>query len=110
MSELAILPARVSFISKFSTSLLKCLLKISASSSLLLIVKNEVIKLLRAKTLNSYIRGIMQILLIQSKICHIFHYHVNIISKLMTEFVTELVETVHFFGIVTNFSVQAMRN
>ena len=26
----------------------------------------------------------------------------------MTEFVTELVETLHFFSIVTNFSVQAM--
>ena len=38
MSELAILLARVLSISNFSTSLLKCLLKISASSSLLLIV------------------------------------------------------------------------
>ena len=38
MSELAILLARVSSISKFSTILLKCFLEISASSSLLLIV------------------------------------------------------------------------
>ena len=38
MSELAILMARVLSIFKFSKSLLKCLLKISASSSLLLIV------------------------------------------------------------------------
>ena len=38
MSELAILLARVSSISKFSTILLKCLLKVSASSSLLLII------------------------------------------------------------------------
>ena len=38
MSELAILLARVSSISTFSTSLLKCLLKVSANSSLLLIV------------------------------------------------------------------------
>ena len=59
----------------------------------------------RTKTLNSYNRGIMQILQIQSEICHM-----NIISKLMTEFVTELMEIVHFFSIVTNFSVQAMRN
>ena len=28
----------------------------------------------------------------------------------MIEFVTELVETVHFFGIVTNFNVPAMRS
>ena len=46
----------------------------------------------------------MQTQLIPSKICHIFHYHVNIISKLMTEFVTELIEVVHFFNKVTNFS------
>ena len=46
---------------------------------------------------------------VQPKICHFFHYHVKIIWKLMTEFVTELVEIVHFFSIVTNFSVQAMR-
>ena len=52
----------------------------------------------------------MQILQIQSEICHIFHYHVNIISKLMTDFVTELVEIVRFFSIITNFSVQAMRS
>ena len=38
MSELAILLARVSPNSKLSTSLLKCLLNVSASSSLLLIV------------------------------------------------------------------------
>ena len=38
MSELAILLARVLSIPKFTTSLLKCLFKISASSSLLLIV------------------------------------------------------------------------
>ena len=38
MCELALLPARVSSISNFSTSLLKCLSKVSASSSLLLIV------------------------------------------------------------------------
>ena len=37
-------------------------------------------------------------------------YYVNIISKLMAEFVTELAEIVHFFSIVTNFSVQAMRS
>ena len=47
--------------------------------------------------------------LIQSKICHIFHYDVNMMSKLMTEFVAELVEIAHFFSIITNFSVQAMR-
>ena len=50
----------------------------------------------------------MQILLIQSEICHIFHYHVNITSKIMTEFVTELVETMHFFSVINNFSVPAM--
>ena len=38
ISELAILQARVSYISKFSTSLLKFLLKISASSIFLLII------------------------------------------------------------------------
>ena len=38
MSELPILLPRVSFVSKFSTSLLRCLLKTIASSSLLLIV------------------------------------------------------------------------
>ena len=66
---------------------------------------------MRKKTkTNSYIRGMLQILLIQSKICHIFRNHLNIISKLMTEFVTELVETAHFFSIITNFSVQAMRS
>ena len=37
-------------------------------------------------------------------------YYVNIISKLMAEFVIELAEIVHFFSIVTNFSVQAMRS
>ena len=52
----------------------------------------------------------MQSLLIQSEICHIFHYRVHIISKLMTEFISELVEIVYFFSIVTNFSVQAMRS
>ena len=36
-----------------------------------------------------FVNKIMQILLIQSKI---YHYHANLISKLMTEFVTELVE------------------
>ena len=57
---------------------------------------------MRKKTkTNSYIRGMLQILLIQSKICHIFRNHLNIISKLMTEFVTELVETAHFFSIIT---------
>ena len=51
----------------------------------------------------------MQILLlIHSQVCHIFNYHVNIILKLMTELVTELVEIAHFFSIVT--SVQAMRS
>ena len=60
----------------------------------------------RTKTLNSYIRGSMKILLIQSKICHIFHYHMNIILKLMGEFISELVEIVHFTSIVTNFSVK----
>ena len=64
----------------------------------------------RTRILNSYIRGIMQILLIQSEICHIFHYHVNIISRLMTDFVTELVEIVHFFSIVIDFNVQAMQS
>ena len=34
----------------------------------------------------------------------------NRISKLMTEFVTELVEIVHLFSIVANISVQAMRS
>ena len=43
-------------------------------------------------------------------IFHIFHYHVNIISKLMTEFVSELVEFVHSLYIVTNFNVQAMQS
>ena len=51
----------------------------------------------------------MQILLIQPEICHIFHYHVNKISKFVAEFVIELVEIVHFFSIVNNFSVLAMR-
>ena len=32
-----------------------------------------------------------------------FHYY-----EYMTEFATELLEIVHFFSIVTNFSVQAM--
>ena len=64
----------------------------------------------RMKTLNSSIPESMQILLIQSEIRHIFHYHVNIILKHMVEFVSESVEIVHFFSIVTNFSVQAMRN
>ena len=50
----------------------------------------------------------MQILLIQSEIFHVFHYHVNIIPKPMSEFVTELVEIVHSFSIVTSFSVKAM--
>ena len=48
--------------------------------------------------------------LIQSKICHKFHYHVNIISKLMTESATELVEIVHFLSIITEFSVEAIRS
>ena len=52
----------------------------------------------------------MQILLIQSEICHIFHYHVNIIPKIITEVLIKLVETVHFFSIVTNFSIQATRS
>ena len=52
----------------------------------------------------------MQILLIQFEICHIIYYYVNIISRLMAEFLTELVEIAHFFSIVTNFSVQDMRN
>ena len=34
----------------------------------------------------------------------------NIISKLMTKFITELVEIVHLFSIVANVSVQAMRS
>ena len=50
----------------------------------------------------------MQILPIQSEICHTFHYHVNVISKLTTEFITELVEIVHFFSIIINFDVQAL--
>ena len=58
----------------------------------------------RTKALNSYIPGSMQILLIQSEIRHIFHY-VNIMLKLMAEFVNELVEIVHFFSIVTIFCV-----
>ena len=62
------------------------------------------------KTLKSYIPGSMQILLIQSKIRHIFHYHVNIILKHMVEFVSESGEIVHFFSVVTSFSVQAMRS
>ena len=52
----------------------------------------------------------MQIPLIESEICHIFHYHANIKLKLVTDFVTELVEIVHFFSMVTNFSVQALRS
>ena len=51
----------------------------------------------------------MQTLLIQCDIRHIFHYHVNIILKFMVDFVTELVEIVHFFSIATNFNVQAIR-
>ena len=39
----------------------------------------------------------MQILLIQSEFCHIFDYHVNIMSKVMTEFVAELVKISHLF-------------
>ena len=62
----------------------------------------------RTKTLNSYIWGIMQILLIESEICHTFHYYVSIISRLMTKFVTALVEIVYFLSIVTSFSVQAI--
>ena len=60
------------------------------------------------KTLNSHIQKIKQTLLIQSKICYNFHYHVNIISKLRTEFVAEFVEMVHIFSITTDFSVQSM--
>ena len=45
------------------------------------------------KILNCHIREIVQILLIQSQIFHKFHYHVDIISELMTELVTELVGT-----------------
>ena len=52
----------------------------------------------------------MQNLLIQSDIYHIFHDHVNVISNFMTEFVTELIEIVHFFSIITNFSVHAMQS
>ena len=66
--------------------------------------------LTRAKTLNSYIPGSMQVLLIQSEICHIFHYLVNIILKFIAEFVPELVEFVHFFSIPTSYSVQSMRS
>ena len=41
----------------------------------------------------------------------IFYHHLNIISKIITrKFVTELVEIVHFFSIVTNFSVQVMQS
>ena len=43
MSEFAILLTRVLSVSKFSTSLLKCLLKISASSLLLLITNSFVL-------------------------------------------------------------------
>ena len=64
----------------------------------------------RTKTLSNYIRGIIQILLFQSEICHIFHYHVKILLKVMTDFITELVKIVHFFSIITSFSVQAMRS
>ena len=39
----------------------------------------------------------MQILLIQSEFCHIFDYHVKIMSKVMTEFVAELVKILHLF-------------
>ena len=51
----------------------------------------------------------MQILLIQSEIRHTFHCYVNILLKLKVDFVTELVEIVHFFSIVISFNVQAMR-
>ena len=49
-------------------------------------------------------------LLIHSEVCNNFHYHVNVILKLMTEIFTELVEIVHIFSIITDFSVQAMRS
>ena len=52
----------------------------------------------------------MQILPVESEICHIFNYHVNILSKLMTQFITESVEVVHFISIITNFSVQALQS
>ena len=48
--------------------------------------------LTRAKILNTYIRKIIQILLIQPEIFHKFHYHASIISKLMTELITGLVK------------------
>ena len=34
--------------------------------------------------------------------------HFSLLCEYMTEFATELLEIVHFFSIVTNFSVQAM--
>ena len=48
--------------------------------------------------------------LIHSEVCNNFHYHVNVILKLMTEIFTELAEIVHIFCIITDFSVQAMRS
>ena len=36
-------------------------------------------------------------LLIHSEVCNDFHYHVNVILKLMTEIVTELVDIAHIF-------------
>ena len=56
----------------------------------------------RTTTVNSCIRRIIQVLLNQSEICYISHYHMNIISKLIAEFVTALVEVVHFFSITIN--------
>ena len=42
--------------------------------------------------------------LIQSEIFHhMFHYHLNRTLKVMTKFVTELVEKKHFFGIDHQF-------
>ena len=46
------------------------------------------------KTLNNYTWGMLQ-----SEIYHISHHHVNIMSKLMTTFDTELVEIIRLFSI-----------
>ena len=46
---------------------------------------------------------------LSSKSIIFLYYHVNIISKLMTEFLTELAEIVHLFSTTTNFSFKPCR-
>ena len=54
---------------------------------------------------SSYIREISYI---QSKICQNLHYYGNITSKLMVNFMSELVEIAHLFSIIIKLSVQLM--